>query len=103
MARVFPMYSFEVTWCDKINENIQIGDSKMVSELDLHGVRHPDVKRRVENFVLLHKTPMNIITGRSEKMIWLTTNVLKKYRFKYVIYSHNPGMIIVLEGEINAD
>ena len=46
---------------------------------------------------------MNIITGRSEKMIWLATNVLKKYRFKYVIYSHNPGMIIVLGGEINAD
>ncbi len=35
-------------------------------ELDLHGVRHPDVYRRVENFVLLNKTPMNIITGRSE-------------------------------------
>ena len=74
-----------------------------MNELDLHNVRHPDVYIKVENFVLLNNTPMNIITGRSEKMIWLTTNVLKKYRFKYVIYSHNPGMIIVLEGEINAD
>ncbi len=74
-----------------------------MNELDLHGVKHPEATMKVENFVLLNKTPMNIITGRSEKMIWLTTNVLKKYRFKYVIYSHNPGMIIVLEGEINAD
>ena len=75
----------------------------MINELDLHHVRHHDVYIKVENFVLLNNTPMNIITGRSEKMIWLTTNVLKKYRFKYVIYSHNPGMIIVLGGEINAD
>ena len=74
-----------------------------MNELDLHGVKHPDVYIKVENFVLLNNTPMNIITGRSEKMIWLATNVLKKYRFKYVIYSHNPGMIIVLGGEINAD
>jgi len=74
----------------------------MTSELDLHGVKHHDVYIKVENFVLLNNTPMNIITGRSEKMIWLTTNVLKKYRFKYVIYSHNPGMIIVLGGAINA-
>ena len=75
----------------------------MISELDLHGVRHPEVTMKVENFVLLNKTPLKIITGRSDKMIWLATNVLKKYRFKYVIYSHNPGMIIVLGGEINAD
>ena len=74
-----------------------------VGELDLHGVRHHDIYRIVENYVLMNTTPLKIITGRSDKMIWLATNVLKKYRFKYVIYSHNPGMIIVLGGEINAD
>ena len=71
----------------------------MVSELDLHGVKHPDVDMIVENYVLMNKTPMNIITGRSDKMIELATDVLKKYRFKYFIYSHNPGVIIVLGGE----
>ena len=71
----------------------------MISELDLHGVKHPDVKMKVENFVLLHKTPMNIITGRSDRMIKYATDVLKKHRFKYVIYSHNPGMITVIKGE----
>ena len=70
-----------------------------MNELDLHGVKHPDVYIKVENFVLLNKTPMNIITGRSEKMIEYAIDVLKKYRFKYFIYSHNPGMIIVIEGE----
>ena len=74
----------------------------MTSELDLHGVRHPDVDRIVENYVLMNTTPLNIITGRSEKMIELATNVLKKYRFKYFIRSHNAGMITVIKGAINA-
>ena len=73
-----------------------------MNELDLHHVRHPDVDMIVENFVLLHKTPMNIITGRSEKMIELTTDVLKKHRFQYYIRCHNAGMITVIKGEINA-
>jgi hypothetical protein len=52
----------------------------------------------------MNKTPMYIITGRSDKMIELATDVLKKHRFKYFIRSHNPGMIIVIdEGEINAN
>ena len=67
-----------------------------MNELDLHHTRHPDVKMKVENFVLLHKTPMNIITGRSEKMIELATDVLKKHRFQYYIRCHNAGMITVI-------
>jgi len=75
----------------------------MTSELDLHGVKHHDVYIKVENFVLLNNTPMNIITGRSEKMIELTTDVLKKHRFQYYIRCHNAGMITIIKGEINAD
>ena len=75
----------------------------MTSELDLHGVRHPDVDRIVENYVLMNTTPLNIITGRSEKMIELAIKPLRRNSFKWVIYSHNPGMIIVLGGAINAD
>ena len=74
----------------------------MTSELDLHGVRHPDVDRIVENYVLMNTTPLNIITGRSEKMIELTTDVLKKHRFQYYIRCHNAGMITIIKGEINA-
>ena len=68
----------------------------MVSELDLHGVKHPDVYIKVENFVLFNKTPMNIITGRSDRMIELATNVLSRLRFKWFIHSHNAGMITVI-------
>ena len=74
-----------------------------MNELDLHGVKHPDVDMIVENYVLMNKTPLKIITGRSDRMIELATNPLRRKSFKWVIYSHNPGMIIVLGGEINAD
>ena len=69
-----------------------------MNELDLHGVRHPDVYIKVENFVLLNKTPLYIITGRSDRMIELATDTLKKHRFKYYIHSHNAGMITVIDG-----
>ena len=71
-----------------------------MNELDLHGVRHPDVDIIVENYVLMNKTPMNIITGRSDKMIELATDVLKKHRFIYFIRSHNAGMITVIDKEV---
>ena len=70
-----------------------------MNKLDLHGVKHDAVVIIVENYVLLQKTPLKIITGCSDKMIELATYVLKKYRFKYFISSHNPGMITVLGGE----
>ena len=41
----------------------------MTNRLDLHGVKHEDVDRLIENFVLLNSPPMRIITGNSEKMM----------------------------------
>ena len=38
------------------------------NKLDLHGVRHKEVERIVENFVLLNEPPLEIITGNSNKM-----------------------------------
>ena len=39
-----------------------------MNELDLHNVRHPDVDMIVENYVLMNKTPMNIIIGQRTVM-----------------------------------
>ena len=39
-----------------------------IKTLDLHGVRHDDVERLVENFVLLNDPPLKIITGNSDRM-----------------------------------
>ena len=49
-------------------------------KLDLHGIRHGDVDRLVENFVLMNqsKTPLEIVCGNSKKMIDLVNSVLKR-------------------------
>ena len=47
--------------------------------LDLHGVKHEDVDRIVENFVLLNKTPLTIITGNSDRMPELVLEVLYRH------------------------
>jgi len=36
--------------------------------LDLHGVRHAEVGRLVENFVILNEPPLKIINGNSDMM-----------------------------------
>ena len=36
--------------------------------LDLHGVRHEEVERLLENFILLNNPPLKVITGNSTYM-----------------------------------
>ena len=69
-----------------------------MKELDLHGLKHFQVRDEVENFVLLNSTelPIRIITGDSLRMRNLTVNILNKHKFTYDIPAHNPGEIIVL-------
>tara|TARA_Y100000310_G_scaffold153948_1_gene153502 strand:+ start:17 stop:217 length:201 start_codon:yes stop_codon:yes gene_type:complete len=55
----------------------------MSKELDLHGVKHEDVDRLVENFVLLNKPPLKIITGHSDKMPKLVRNVLDRHNIQW--------------------
>jgi len=55
----------------------------MTKTLDLHGIKHEDVDRLVENFVLLNSPPMKIITGNSEKMMLMTLDVLNKHDFEW--------------------
>ena len=66
-----------------------------MKELDLHGLKHYDVKDVVENFILMNSTPFRIITGRSDKMIELVETTLKKHHFDFYTPAHNPGEIIV--------
>ena len=72
--------------------------------LDLHGERHSNVDRLVENFVLLNECPLKIITGNSSRMKELVQDVLKRHGFKsrYEMNSHIPrfynyGCLIVTE------
>jgi hypothetical protein len=51
-----------------------------MNRLDLHGVRHGDVDRLVENFILLNQTevPLTIICGNSDRMIKLVKRVVDR-------------------------
>ena len=50
-----------------------------MKKLDLHGIRHSEVDRLVENFVLLNNPPLEIITGHSDKMVELVRDVLDRH------------------------
>ena len=67
----------------------------MIKTLDLHGINHEEVDRLVENFVLLNSLPLRIITGNSDKMKELVTNVLNKHDIRYE--SFKPAQITILE------
>jgi hypothetical protein len=66
-----------------------------MKELDLHGLKHYDVRDVVENFILINDTPFRIVTGRSDKMRELVETTLKKHHFDFYTPAHNPGEIIV--------
>ena len=62
--------------------------------LDLHGIRHDDVERLVENFVLLNEPPLTIITGKSEMMGHIVTGKLSELR---IGWERNVGDIKVFK------
>ena len=51
--------------------------------LDLHGTRHDEAERLVENFILLKEPPLSIITGNSDKMREIVEYVCKRYDIHY--------------------
>ena len=70
-----------------------------IRPLDLHGVKHIDVKTIVEDYVLCNQMhfPLKIITGNSDSMKNIVMNSLKSHKFKYRIGdTFNKVCIIVL-------
>jgi len=67
-----------------------------IDDLDLHGLRHGEVDRIVENRVMVSQLPLTIITGYSDKMKSIVKNVLDRHNFKYVDgIPYNHGCIVV--------
>jgi len=64
-------------------------------KLDLHGVRHHQVKVMVEDFVYENQNefPLEIICGNSERMIKLVQEVMKKRKLETHMFRY--GVIIV--------
>ena len=51
-----------------------------MKKLDLHGVKHEDVERLLENFILLNAPPLKVITGNSDYM----RSILEKFCLKQI-------------------
>ena len=66
-------------------------------KLDLHGIRHEDVDRLVENFILLSDVPSKIVTGNSDRMKELVKNVIERHGFDWKYDEPNYGCLIVIE------
>lgn len=68
------------------------------NELDLHGVKHEDVERLVENFVLLNEPPITIICGNSDKMIGIVRDKLDELYdtqgIGWQLWNHNTFKIL---------
>tara|TARA_Y100000593_G_C4176928_1_gene269978 strand:+ start:98 stop:298 length:201 start_codon:yes stop_codon:yes gene_type:complete len=66
----------------------------MSKKLDLHGIRHDDVDRIVENFVLLNNPPLEIITGHSDKMPELVIEVLNRHNIDWERWGYGTIKIL---------
>jgi len=65
--------------------------------LDLHGEKHADIDRIVENHIFLTPCPHDIITGNSAEMHKLTRAVLDRHGFQYKVGDYNnKGYIKVI-------
>lgn len=65
--------------------------------LDLHGIRHREVDRLVENFVLLRSLPVRIIVGNSARMRELTLAVIKRHDLQFHYENDfNLGSLVIL-------
>ena len=69
-----------------------------MNTLDLHGIKHEDVDRLVENFVLLKEPPLTIICGNSDRMIELVRNKLDEiydnHKIGWQMWNHNTFKIL---------
>ena len=69
-----------------------------MNTLDLHGIKHEDVDRLVENFVLLKEPPLTIVCGNSDRMIELVRNKLDEiydnHKIGWHMWNHNTFKIL---------
>ncbi len=71
----------------------------MTPQLDLHGVRHGEVSRKIDKFLGEHllkgTTTINIITGHSTEMKRIVTTTLKDYNLSGESRFFNDGSLLI--------
>ena len=77
--------------------------------LDLHGLRHHEVDRIVENFIIdaynKNELPAEITTGNSIKMKEIVKNVIQRHEFCFNqhIWMDSPSIIVYSAGGLTAE
>ncbi len=70
-----------------------------MSKIDLHGVKHEDVQRKLDIFfwemIQRKKSQAEIITGISTRMKEIVKLTCQDYGFKVIELNFNPGVLIV--------
>jgi len=64
-------------------------------KLDLHGVKHQDVRSLLDSHIFNYDPPFEVVTGNSLKMRELVLEVLEEYGLSY--FDTNLGCIMVIE------
>jgi len=69
-----------------------------MNKLDLHGVRHEEVDRLVENFILMNQgeLPLTIVCGNSGKMLNLVNAVVHRLDVKSTMLQYGTIRIVDL-------
>ena len=68
-----------------------------MEELDLHGVRHEEVERLLENFILLNNRHLKVITGNSTHIQSKLEMFCSKHKISYERWA-NWGEYTILAG-----
>jgi len=67
--------------------------------LDLHGLKHAEVTRVVDQFlwdqIQKKSTEVEIVTGISDQMKLIVIETVKDYQFSYNEEWNNPGKLII--------
>ena len=70
-------------------------------EIDLHGLKHEEVKAGLENKILLHYNmgnfPIKVITGNSLMMKKIVSRAIENLKFKESSINTHNGSIVVVE------
>lgn len=70
-----------------------------MKSIDLHGVKHADVQRKLDKFfwqmIQENRKEFKVITGFSDKMKSIVRNVCNDYGFIYNEEIYNKGSLII--------
>jgi DNA-nicking Smr family endonuclease len=66
--------------------------------LDLHGLQHDQAESAIINFIALNEMPVQIVTGKSERMRRMVMNAAQKtgHEWHYQNWT-NAGCLVITE------